>query len=87
MGQILGWIGLILMPASAAVMMLWIAGAIYYDVCHETKWGRLLAAGWVIGVILMLAVWQPLWQPYVVLLAVTGCFLIWWLRLKPSHNR
>jgi hypothetical protein len=75
------------MLANAAVLTLWMAGAIYYDVCHETKWGRLLTAGWVIGVILMFAVWLPLWQPFVALLAVTACFLVWWLRLKPSHNR
>jgi hypothetical protein len=87
MGGILEWIGLILILASAAVITLWMAGAIYYDVCHETKWSRLLAAGCVVGVILILAVWQPPWQPFVVLLAFTACFLIWWLRLKPSHNR
>jgi hypothetical protein len=72
MSHILEWIVPTVMLASAAVLTPWMAGAIYYDVGHETKWSRLLAAGWVIGVILMFAVWQP----FAALLAVTACFLV-----------
>jgi hypothetical protein len=71
-----------MMLASAAVITLWMAGAIYYDVCRATDWGRLLAIGWAIGVTLMLAAWRPLWQPFAVLLGITALFLGWWLRQK-----
>jgi len=78
---------LVPMLASAAVMMLWMAGAIYYDVCRGAKWGWLLATLWVMGVVAMFAVWQPRWQPFALLLGLLALFLGWWLRQKPSHKR
>jgi hypothetical protein len=45
------------------------------------------AAGWVGGVGSLFAFWQPLWQPFAALLGATALFLVWWLRLKPSHDR
>jgi hypothetical protein len=87
MGRILEWLVLLMMLASTAVIALWMVGAIYYDVCRETKWGRLLAVGWAIGVIEMFGAWQPLWQPFAVLLGVLALFLGWWLSQKPSNNR
>jgi hypothetical protein len=75
------------MLATAAVIMLWMAGAIDYDVCGGAGWGRLLVAGWVGGVVVLFAAWQPLWQPFVALLGVAALFFGWWLRLKPSHDR
>ena len=65
----------------------WMAGAIYFDVCHGAVWSRWLAAGWAAGVIALFVAWQPLWQPFAVLLGVAALFLGWWLRLKPSHDR
>jgi hypothetical protein len=73
--------------ASAAPITLWIAGAIYYDVSGGAKWGEVLAAGWVVGVIVMFAVWRPFWQPLTVLIGVTALFVGWWLQQKPSHDR
>jgi hypothetical protein len=87
MGGITEWIVPLVVIASATVMTLWMAGAIYYDVCRETKWGRLLALVWAVGVTSTFAVWQPIWQPFAVLLGVVALFLGWWLRQKPSHNR
>jgi hypothetical protein len=87
MGRIPEWIVPITMLASVALITLWIVGAIYYDVCGGAKWGRLLAAGWALGVIAMFAAWQPLWQPFAVLLGVAALFLGWWLRQKPGHDR
>jgi hypothetical protein len=87
MGGITAWIFPALMLASAAVITLWTAGAIYYDVCHGAKWGRLLALGWALGVIALFAAWQPLWQPFVALLSVTVVFLAWWFRQRPSNAR
>ena len=87
MERILEWIvpGLIL--ASAAVVTLWMAGAIYYDVCRGARWRWVVVIGWAIGVVAMFAIWQPVWQPFIVLLAVLVLFLGWWLRQKPSHDR
>jgi hypothetical protein len=78
---------LAVMLVTAFFMALWMAGAIYYDVGRATKWGRLLALGWLIGVITLFALWQPLWQPFAVLLGVLAVFLVWWFRQKPSHDR
>ncbi len=86
MGLLPELISAALLLVSAAIT-LWVAGAIYYDVCHGGKWARWLAAGWVGGVIALFVAWQPLWQPSAVLLGVAALFLGWWLRLKPSHHR
>jgi len=72
---------------TSAVITAWMAGAIYYDACRGARWARWLVAGWTAGVIALFAVWQPLWQPFAILLGVAVLFLGWWLRLKPSHNR
>jgi hypothetical protein len=87
MGGLTAWIGPALVLASASAITLWMAGAIYYDVCGGAKWGRLLAPGWTVGVLSLFAAWQPLWQPFAVLLGVAALFLGWWLRQKPSHDR
>jgi hypothetical protein len=87
MDQILEFVVHVMMLVSAAVITLWTAGAIYYDVCHGGQWGRLLAAGWAIGVIALFATWQPIWQPFLALVGVTAVFLAWWFQQKPSHNR
>lgn len=81
------WVGLALMLGAAAVVTLWMAGAIYYDVCGGGTRGRAAAAVWVAGAIAAFALWQPTWQPFAALLGVTAGFLAWWLRLKPSHDR
>jgi len=76
-----------LILANAAAIMLWISGAIYFDVCGGGRWGWLLVAAWAGGVIVLFAVWQPLWQPFLVFLCVIAIFLVWWFRQKPSHDR
>ena len=63
------------------------AGAIYYDVCRGSRWGRLLAMGWAVGVVALFTAWQPLWQPFAALLGIAALFVGWWLRQKPSHDR
>jgi hypothetical protein len=71
----------------AAVITLWMAGAIYYDVCQGARWGRLLAAAWAAGVLSLFALWQPVWQPFAVLIGVFAVFLGWWFRQQPSQDR
>jgi hypothetical protein len=87
MGPILEWIVPATILVIAALITLWMAGAIYFDVCRGTKWGGLVALGWAIGVAVMFAAWQPLWQPFAVLLGVAAVFLVWWFLQKPSHDR
>jgi len=77
----------VMMLAGTAAIVLWMVGALYYDVGNASKWGRWLAAGWAVGVVAMFVAWQPLWQPFAVLLVVAALFVGWWLRQKPSHDR
>jgi hypothetical protein len=86
MGQTPDWIVPALMLASAALITLWMVGAIYYDVCGGGRWGRLLAPGWAVGVASLFAAWRPLWQPFAALLGAAALFLVWWLRQRPSHH-
>ena len=87
MGRVLEWIAVALMLTTAAGITLWMAGAIYYDVCRGGKWSRWLSWAWVVSVVVLFAVWQPVWQPFLALFAIFSLFLIWWFRQKPSHNR
>jgi len=87
MDRISEWVVFAAMVAVAAGVTLWMAGAIYYDVCGAGRWGGPAAAAWVAGVVMSFVLWQPLWQPFAGLLAVTALFLVWWLRLTPSHGR
>jgi hypothetical protein len=85
--RIAEWAVTIAMLASAAMITLWMLGALYYDVGRETKWSWLLALAWVMGVIAMFLAWRPLWQPFIALIAAALLFLGWWLRQKPRHDR
>jgi hypothetical protein len=86
MSLILGTITGALLLACALIAV-WMAGAIYYDVCGEAKWGSGIALAWAIGVIAMFMVWRPLWQPIVAVLGAESLFLAWWYRQRPSHDR
>jgi hypothetical protein len=87
MGRIPEWIVAGPILAIAAVIALWVAGAIYYDVSGGAHWGRFLVLGWIGGVVAVFATWQPLWQPFTALVGVVTFFTGWWLRQKPSHDR
>lgn len=73
--------------ALAAVISLWMAGAIYYDVGGKIGGGAGLAIAWLCSVTMLFAFWQPMWQPILVLLGLLMAFLIWWFGQKPSHER
>lgn len=81
------WIITALILLCAAAITLWMAGAIYYDLCGGARRGWWLAAGWFGAVAALFALWHPLWYPFAVLLGVTALFLGWWFRQKPSHDR
>src|SRR5271166_5203029 len=87
MGDLLDWIIPAFLLSCAALIAVWMAGAIYFDVCGGARWGRWLATGWVAGVVLLFAFWHPLWQPFAVLIGALALFLIWWLGQKPSNDR
>ena len=87
MGRLPEWVVLAPMLGAAAVVTVWVAGAIYYDVCGGGARGRAAAAAWVAGAVAAFALWRPTWQPLAALLGATAVFLAWWLRLKPSHDR
>ena len=87
MDRVPEWLVLIPMLATAAAVTLWVAGAIYYDVCGAGRWGRAAAAAWVAGVAALFVLWQPLWKPFGLFVGVVALFLVWWFRLKPSHDR
>jgi hypothetical protein len=83
MGGLSEWV----IVAGSAAITLWIAGAIHYDVCQGGIRGKLAAAAWTGAVVLLFFLWQPLWQPFAVLLVTAALFLAWWFRQKPSHDR
>jgi hypothetical protein len=66
---------LLLVSAGTAV---WMAGAIYYDVANGRRWAPWLAAAWVASVAMLFTFWQPLWQPFLVMLGIAAVFLVWW---------
>ena len=72
---------------ASALVAVWMAGAIYFDVCGGARWGRWVVLAWAVGVVAMFAAWRPLWQPIVALLGAESLFLAWWYRLKPSNDR
>jgi hypothetical protein len=87
MAEVLDWIVPPLLLLSAAVITVWTAGALYFDVALGGRWGRWLAATWILGVVLLFALWQPLWQPFAVLVGVFAIFYIWWRSQKATNDR
>jgi hypothetical protein len=80
-------LGTALLLLTAAGITLWMAGAIYCDVAGCRTWGGAAAVVWMIGVVALFVVWQPLWRPFFLLLVVFAAFLAWWFRIKPSHDQ
>lgn len=71
----------------AFVTAIWIAGAIYFDVCCASAVGRALAISWVLAVLVVFMLWLPPWKPFMALLTFSIFFLSWWFSQKPSHDR
>jgi hypothetical protein len=63
----------------AALVVTWMAGAIYYDVGRASRLGVVLAMVGVVAMAVMFALWQPVWKPAALLGVVLLLFLIWWL--------
>jgi hypothetical protein len=71
----------------AAVIVAWMAGALYFDVAQRKKAGWLMIAGWLV---FAGATWYFSPHPliaFLILVAVFAGFWRWWRSLEPSHNR
>jgi hypothetical protein len=73
--------------AAVAVVALWAAGAIHFDLCGGGRRGRLAATAWLAAVAAALLLWEPVWYPVAAVAAACGLVVAWWLRLRPSHDR
>lgn len=84
----MGWF-LIDLPifAVSLVIVIWTAGALYYDVGRASTLGVVLAVAWIVLALGVLFFWHPLWKPFVLLVVFTGFFLWWWFSQRPSHHR
>ncbi|MBA4189431.1 MAG: hypothetical protein C0467_15685 [Planctomycetaceae bacterium] len=87
MDGILEWAVTALVLAAVVPITLWVAGALYFDACGGSRWGRAVTLAWVGCVAAAFVFWDPLWQPLVAFLGVTTAILAWWLRLKPRQDR
>lgn len=67
--------------------VVWMAGALYFDVAQRAGWGRALALVWVAAAGALLTLKHPVWQGEVILLVMVFGFLLWWFSQKPSHDR
>lgn len=76
----------VIVLASLAIV-LWTAGAIYFDVAGATLSGALAAAVWAACWLAAFAVWQPPWKPFVPLLAAFVGIVLWQRSLRPSQHR
>jgi hypothetical protein len=77
----------VLLYAAASFIVLWTAGAIYFDFARATRQGAAIAAIWIALALAAFIYWHPAWQPFLLLLAVSGLLLRWWLSQRPSHFR
>jgi hypothetical protein len=71
----------------STIMVLWTAGAMFYDVARASFVGWVMSIGWILAAALAFLFWQPPQVPFVVLLGVFSAFLFWWFRQRPSHER
>jgi len=71
----------------ASILVIWIAGAIFFDACCASTVGRVLAIVWIVAALAAFVFWQPAWKPGVALLTFSVPFLWWWFSQKPSHDR
>lgn len=72
---------------AASVIVLWFAGAIFFDVGQASARGKAVAGAWIALALVAFVFWQPAWKPFLLLLVLCGCFLWWWFSQQPSHDR
>jgi hypothetical protein len=87
LSSVLGIVAAILVFVAAALVALWTAGALYFDVGRGRWFARPLSLLWLALVVAAFVFWYPLWQPFLVLLAAFAVFLVWWFSQEPSQDR
>ena len=75
------------MLAAAAVMALWMAGAIYFDIAQTANWGKAAALAWLVAAGSLFIWWRPLWRPFVLVSVLFLIMAAWWLTLEPRNDR
>lgn len=73
--------------APTLLVVLWVAGAIYYDLCNASRIGLALMLSWMVIVALALLFWHPIWMPGVAVWVVGFVTYFWWSSLKPKQDR
>lgn len=71
----------------ALAITAWISGALYFDIGRASKIAWILVFLWIAAILAVFGLWQPLWKPFLLLLATLGLFLSWWFSQKPSNDR
>jgi hypothetical protein len=72
---------------TALILVLWTAGAIYFDASQASRKGGVLALAWVVLALGAFVFWQPFWKPFLLLVLFEGVFMWWWFSQQPSHLR
>ncbi len=72
---------------TSTIIVLWMAGAIYFDVGRASFIGWVMSVAWILVAAPAFLFWQPPQVPFVVLLVIFTLFLLWWFRQRPSHER
>lgn len=84
----MGWFVFVsLVYAVAVVVVMWTAGAIFFDVGRASMTGGVLAVAWVVLALGGVLFWHPLWKPIGTLFLLFVFFLWWWFSQRPSHHR
>lgn len=78
---------LVVISLAAIAIVLWTAGAIYYDIFGRSTFGLLVTGAWVGGWAVALLWWRPIGQPFVALLVAFVGIALWWRTLRPSQQR
>src|SRR5262245_46951132 len=73
--------------AISLVIVLWTAGAIFFDLFRESRTGALVAVAWAGLWMIALVYWQPLWKPFLLLLIAFASIAYWWQSQRPSQYR
>ena len=76
-----------LMVFAGVAILLWTAGAIYFDLVGASTSGRLAAIAWVGAWLAAFALWQPPGRPLLLLAAAFVALVAWWFRQRPSQQR
>ena len=77
----------LLLFAYLAIIYLWSAGAVYFDVGGRNMSGALWMIAWTVLFICVLFWVKPFWLAAIVFTIMVGCVAVWDAGLKPSHDR